>query len=102
MVLIGIFLLLFGLFFLAMGYLIVFRRKYALINNFVDDKHRGRFDDDYAKRNGLIDLFWGLASLVLGVIALCVSSVPFKWIALAVVLIGTAACQLVNMVISAK
>ena len=102
MVLIGIFLLLFGAFFCALGYLIVFQRKYALINNFVDDKHRGKFDDTYAKRNGLINLFWGLVSLILGIISLCSSSVTFKWIALVIVIVGIAACQLCNMALSAK
>ena len=53
MVFVGILLIVLGLAFGALGYLIAFRRKYALINHFVDDKNRGKFDDAFAEAEAL-------------------------------------------------
>ena len=102
MTFIGILLLLLGLAFGGFGFLIAFRKKYALISNFVDDKHRGKFDDAYARRLGLIELCAGLVTLVLGILTLCIHSKPFALAALLAVALGVPALLLLHRLFSAK
>lgn len=102
MTFIGILMLLLGLAFGSLGYLIAFRKKYALINHFVDDKHRGKFDDAYARRIGLMELCAGFVTLVLGILVLCIRSQTFAIVSLLAAAFGTAAMLLLNMLFSAK
>ena len=102
MIFLGILMILLGVAFAAMGYLIAFQKRYALINHFVDDRHRGKFDDTYAKRMGLIEMLCGVVSVVFGILVLCIRSVPFTWTVFLIVLIGTAAAIAVNTLFSMK
>ncbi len=102
MVFIGILLILLGLAFAALGYLIAFRRKYALINNFVDDKHRGKFDQSYAVRTGLIEIFWGILSVLFGILVLAIHTTAFTWTAFLLIVLGTAASLIAHTLISMK
>lgn len=102
MIFIGILMILLGVAFAGMGYLIAFRRNYALINHFVDDRHRGKFDEAYARRTGLIELLCGFLSLLFGILVLCIRSVPFTWTVFLIVLLGTATALAVNTLLSIK
>ena len=102
MVFFGIVMILLGIALCALGYLIAFRRKYALINNFVDDKHRGKFDESYARRTGLIEMTGGFLGFVLGIFVLFIRNWSFTIVAFAacvIVLVGGLLC---NMVFSVK
>lgn len=68
-VLIAIVLML-GLTFTIFGYLIYFRKKYNLINDFKKNYNAGRVDQRYAQRVGFIELSIGIALLVSGVVIL--------------------------------
>ena len=102
MVFVGILLIVLGLAFGALGYLIAFRRKYALINHFVDDKNRGKFDDAFAQRTGLFELLWGFLSVLFGSLVLCIHTVPFTWVALLLVVLGTCGTLVVHTLLSIK
>lgn len=102
MIFAGILLVMLGLALGVLGYLIAFRGKYALISNFVDQRTRGTFDNAFAVRTGLIALFCGSISFLLGILVLCIRSVPFTWIALAIALLGSVAALAVHTLVSAK
>lgn len=70
MIILKISLTLVGIVFIVFGYLIYFKGKYSLINNFVEDKKNNVYDDNYAKRVGFIELIGGLIILILGVFSL--------------------------------
>lgn len=54
-----------GTCFIVFGYLIYFKQKYNLINDFKEDYKAGRKDEDYAKKVGLIEMIVGTAILLL-------------------------------------
>ena len=102
MIFVGILLLAFGLVFGALGYLIAFRGKYALINHFIEDRNNGKLDAAYARRTGLLEILWGLISILFGILVLAVHNGIFTWIALALVALGTTATLVLNTVFSIK
>ena len=57
-----------GLMFLLFGYFIYFQRKYNLINGFEADYKKGRKNEQYAKRVGLIEFIIGVILLIIGII----------------------------------
>lgn len=65
--------MLIGILFIFFGYLIFFKSKYYLINNFIEDKNRKKLDDNYAKKVGFIEFTGGLVTLTLGVLSLFLS-----------------------------
>lgn len=102
MVFVGILLIVMGLAFAALGYLISFRKKYALINNFVDDKHRGKFNQAYAVRTGLIEIFWGILSILFGILVLAIHTTGFTWTAFLIIVLGTILSLVVHTLVSMK
>lgn len=102
MIFVGILLLLIGVVFCGLGYLIAFRGKYSLINHFIEDRNNGKLDAAYARRTGLFEILWGLISILLGVLVIIIRNGVFTWIALLFVVIGTAATLILNTVFSIK
>ena len=88
----GILMILFALFLGFIGYQIAMRGKYALINNFVMERHAGKVDSRFAQRVGWIELFAAVYFLLFGILAICLSN-TFAWIVLliGIVLLATAA-----------
>jgi hypothetical protein len=60
--------ILLGFTFAVFGYLIYFKKKYNLINNFMEDYKSGRKDESYAKLVGKIEFYIGISLLFIGVI----------------------------------
>ena len=56
--------LILGSAFTSFGYLIVFKKKYSLINGFEEAFREGRKSQDYAKTVGLVELLAGIALLI--------------------------------------
>lgn len=98
----GIVMILFALFLGAIGYLIAMRGEYALINNFVMERHAGKVDGSFARRVGWIELFAAVYFLLFGILALCIKSNPFAWIVLAVGIVLLAAASLLNVVLGKR
>lgn len=59
-------LILIGLLFISFGYSIWFKKKYYLINNF----EKGKSNDSFAKRVGIIEFIGGIFCFVLGIISM--------------------------------
>lgn len=57
-----------GLIFTLLGYFILFKKKYSLINGFDTAYKAGEKTEDYAKRVGMVDFVVGLAILIAAVI----------------------------------
>ena len=55
MLFVKILMLILGLSFAFLGYFIFFKKKYTLINGFIDDYNAGRKTEKYARRVGLIE-----------------------------------------------
>ncbi len=72
MTLLKIILMTVGIAFLVFGYLIYFKGKYNLINNFESDFKVGRKTEAYARKVGLVELILGTL-LVLFAIFLIIS-----------------------------
>ena len=53
-----------GLAFALLGYFIFFRKRYSLINGFLEDFKAGRKSEDYARRVGLVEFAAGIALLI--------------------------------------
>ena len=53
-----------GLAFLLFGYLIFFKKKYNLINDFEKDFKAGRKTETYAKKVGIIEFIIGIVFLL--------------------------------------
>lgn len=68
-------LMLVGFLFFIFGYFIYFKGKYNLINNFNEDKKNQKYDENYAKRVGLIEFIGGLIIFTLGVCTLIFSNI---------------------------
>ena len=62
-----------GLAFTLFGYLILFKKKYSLINGFEEDYKSGRKTEDYARRVGLLELTIGIAILIISVALILLS-----------------------------
>ena len=61
------------------GYMIAMRGKYALITNYVMERHAGKVDSAYAQRVGWIELFAAVYFFLFGLLALCIGSNAFAW-----------------------
>ncbi len=68
----NVLLVILGLIFMFFGYEIFFKKKYGLINNFYEDKNKGKFNDNYAKRVGIIEFVGGLFCIIFGFIGFSV------------------------------
>ncbi len=93
----GIVMILFALFLGAIGYLIAMRGKYALINNFVMERHAGKVDSRFAQRVGWIELFAAVYFLLFGILALCIASNGFAWTVLIIGIVLLAAAAVLNV-----
>ena len=98
----GIVMILFALFLGAIGYLIAMRGEYALINNFVMERHAGKVDSRFAQRVGWIELFAAVYFLLFGILALCISSTGFAWIVLIIGIVLLAAAAFLNVLLGKR
>jgi hypothetical protein len=78
------------------GYMIAMRGKYALITNYVMERHAGKVDSAYAQRVGWIELFAGVYFLLFGILALCIGTSGFAWTVFIIGIVLLAAAALVN------
>ena len=74
----GIIMILMAFAFGFFGYMIAMRGKYALITNYVMEKHAGKVDSRYAQRVGWIEIFAAVYFLLFGILALFLSN-AFAW-----------------------
>lgn len=78
------------------GYMIAMRGKYALITNYVMERHSGRVDSAYAQRVGWIELFAAVYFLLFGIMALCIGSNAFAWTVAIIGIVLLAAAGFIN------
>lgn len=97
----GIIMILMGLAFGFFGYMIAMRGKYALITNYVMEKHAGKVDSRYAQRVGWIELFAAVYFFIFGILALFLSN-PFAWTVLIIGLVLLIAAVLLNLFLGKK
>lgn len=72
MILLKMILILLGVAFITFGYLIYFKGKYNLINDFEADFKSGRKTKVYAKKVGLIELIVGIIFILIGILVLII------------------------------
>ena len=101
MLILKIALMLIGVLFSIFGYYIFFKGKYGLINNFVEDKKNNKYNDEYAKRVGLIEFSGGFILLVLGIVSLFLSN-RFTVIASVSGILAIVLALIVNTIVSKK
>ncbi len=92
----GIIMLLMSLALGFFGYMIAMRGKYALITNFVMERHSGKVDSAYAQRVGWIELFAAAYFLLFGILAICIGSNAFAWTVFIIGIVLLIAAALVN------
>ena len=97
----GIVMILAALFLGFIGYMIAMRGKYALINNFVMERHAGRVDNRFAQRVGWIELFGAVYFLLFGILALFLSN-TFAWIVLLIGAVLLAAAFVLNVMLGKR
>ena len=66
MTLLKIILIAIGATFSTFGYLIYFKKKYNLINDYEANRKAGKKTESYARKVGLIELLLGIALLMVG------------------------------------
>ena len=66
MTLLKIILIALGATFSTFGYLIYFKKKYNLINDYEANRKAGKKTESYARKVGLIELLLGIALLMVG------------------------------------
>ena len=66
MTLLKIILIAIGATFSTFGYLIYFKKKYNLINDYKANRKAGKKTESYARKVGLIELLLGIALLMIG------------------------------------
>ena len=66
MTLLKIILIVLGATFSIFGYLIYFKKKYNLINDYEANRKAGKKTESYARKVGLIELLLGIALLLVG------------------------------------
>lgn len=66
MTLLKIILIVLGATFSTFGYLIYFKKKYNLINDYEANRKAGKKTESYARKVGLIELLLGIALLMIG------------------------------------
>lgn len=92
----GIIMILMGLAFGFFGYMIAMRGKYALITNYVMEKHAGKVDSRYAQRVGWIEIFAAVYFLLFGILALFLSD-AFAWTVFIIGVVLLTAAVLLNL-----
>ena len=92
----GIIMILFALGLGFFGYMIAMRGKYALITNFVMERHAGKVDSAYAQRVGWIELFAAVYFLLFGILALCIGTSGFAWTVFIIGIVLLAGAALAN------
>ncbi len=83
------------------GYMIAMRGKYALITNYVMEKHAGKVDSRYAQRVGWIELFAAVYFFIFGILALFLSD-AFAWTVLIIGLVLLLTAVLLNLFLGKK
>lgn len=78
------------------GYMIAMRGKYALITNYVMERHAGKVDSAYAQRVGWIELFAAVYFLLFGLLSLFLSN-GFAWTVLIIGIVLLAVAVLLNL-----
>lgn len=91
----GIIMILFALGLGFFGYMIAMRGKYALITNYVMERHAGKVDSAYAQRVGWIELFAAVYFLLFGILSLFCSN-GFAWTVLIIGIVLLVAAALLN------
>ena len=66
MTLLKIIIIALGATFSTFGYLIYFKKKYNLINDYEANRKAGKKTESYARKVGLIELLLGIALLMIG------------------------------------
>ena len=94
----GIVMILGAAFLGGIGYLIAMRGKYALINNFVMERHAGKVDGAFARRVGWIELFAAVYFLIFGILSICLTN-TFAWIVLVIGVVLLAAAAILNAIL---
>ena len=97
----GIIMILMALAFGFFGYMIAMRGKYALITNYVMEKHAGKVDSRYAQRVGWIEIFAAVYFLLFGILALFLSN-AFAWTVLIIGIVLLTAAALLNLFLGKK
>ena len=77
------------------GYMIAMRGKYALITNYVMEKHAGKVDSRYAQRVGWIEIFAAAYFFLFGILSLFLSN-GFAWTVLIIGVVLLIAAALLN------
>jgi hypothetical protein len=72
MIVLKIVLLMIGILFCIFGYLIYYKGKYVLINDY--EKDNGKYDENYARRIGIIEFIGGIFLSILGLISFILSN----------------------------
>ena len=57
-----------GILFIVFGYLIYFKKKYSLINGFIEEYKVGKKTEEYAKKVGIVELIVGIIILIVDII----------------------------------
>lgn len=83
------------------GYMIAMRDKYALITNYVMEKHAGKVDSSYAQRVGWIEIFAAVYFFLFGVLSLFFSN-PFAWTVFLIGVVLFVAAALLNLFLGRK
>jgi uncharacterized membrane protein len=97
----GIIMILMAFAFGFFGYMIAMRGKYALITNYVMEKHAGKVDSRYAQRVGWIEIFAAVYFLLFGILALFLSN-AFAWTVLIIGIVLLTAAALLNLFLGKK
>ena len=97
----GIIMILMGLAFGFFGYMIAMRGKYALITNYVMEKHAGKVDSRYAQRVGWIEIFAAVYFVLFGILSLFLSN-AFAWTVLIIGIVLMATAVLLNLFLGRK
>ena len=92
----GIIMLLIALVLGFFGYMIAMRGKYALITNYVMERHAGKVDGAYAQRVGWIELIAAVYFLLFGILSICIASDGFAWTVFIIGLVLLAGASLAN------
>ena len=95
MVILKIFEILTGLFIIVIGYLIYFKHKYNLANDYYNKLEKGQVSEQYAKNIGLIYLSCGALFVLFGALSFMLSDL-FTFIQLFVILISIVLLLLTN------
>ncbi len=83
------------------GYMIAMRGKYALITNYVMEKHAGKVDSRYAQRVGWIEIFAAVYFFIFGILSLFLSD-GFAWTVLIIGVVLLIAAALLNLFLGKK